>query len=535
MAAKVVNAQQMRAAEEKAAALGVPPTVLMDNAGRAVAEVVAALARRESGQSVLVLVGPGNNGGDGLVAARYLLEWGLPVACYVWHRRAEGDRVRELALAVGVPLFSAEEDADYNLLRSEVRRARIVVDALLGTGLSRPLSPQLRALLAVVHAERQARRVVAVDVPSGLNSDTGEVDEATLPADVTATLGHVKVGLVVSPGVRYAGHVICADIGLPAGAEVDGLADLLDDATVGALLPQRPPYGHKGTFGRVLVVAGSTNYVGAAALACQAAYRAGAGLVTLAVPRGLHALAAAKLTETTFLPLGAEQAAAFTPDSLPELLAALDGYDALLVGPGLGRGPATAEFVRMLVGELAKRRQAAGSSPFLALDADALNCLAGSGDWWRGLGSQTVITPHPGEMARLLATSVPEVEAQRLATARLAAQTWGLVAILKGAFTVIAAPSGQLQVSPFAVSSLATAGSGDVLAGALVGLGAQGLPAAAAAAAAVYLHGRAGELAAIRIGEAGTVAGDLVPLLPVVWRSLRPPLALGERNEAAWR
>ncbi len=535
MPAKIVNAQQMRAAEEKAAALGVPPSVLMDNAGRAIAEVVAEVARQAAGRPVLVLVGPGNNGGDGLVTARYLLEWGLPVACYVWHRRPEGDRVRELAAAAGVPLFTAEEDGDHSLLRAEVRRARIVVDALLGTGLSRPLSPQLRSLLTAVREERQGRSVVAVDLPSGLNSDSGEVDEATLPADLTVTLGHVKAGLVVSPGVRYAGRVVRVGIGLPPGADVDGLADLLDDPTVGLLLPERPPYGHKGTFGKALVVAGSANYVGAAALACQAAYRVGAGLVTLAIPRGLHAVAAAKLTETTFLPLGAEKAEACAPEALADLLSVLDDYDALLVGPGLGRRPATAAFVQALVGELAKRSQAGSRLPFLALDADALNCLAGSGEWWRGLGSRAVITPHPGEMARLLATTVADVEAKRLEVARRAAQAWGLVAILKGAYSVIASPDGHLQVSPIAVASLATAGSGDVLAGALVGLGAQGLPAAAAATAAVYLHGRAGELAAAQIGAAGAVAGDLIPLLPVVWKSLRPPLTLGRHGEDAER
>ncbi|MHB1414168.1 MAG: NAD(P)H-hydrate dehydratase [Chloroflexota bacterium] len=523
MAAKILTADQMRTCEERAAALGVPSPVLMENAGTAIAKVVAGLAERRK-RGVLVLVGPGNNGGDGLVVARCLAKWDLPVAVYVWHRTKADDRVRELAEAAGVPLVVAEADADRQQLRAEVRRADIVVDALLGTGLKRALSDEIRSLLGVVGEERRQRLVVAVDVPSGLNSDTGEVDEATVAADATVTLGHAKVGHFVSPGIRFTGRLVLADIGLPPGAEVDGVAELLDDEAIANALPARPLYGHKGTFGKAMIVGGSPNYIGAVTLAGEAAYRAGAGLVTLATARGLQPLVAAKITEPTFLPLPESSPGVLGPAALAPLLDGLVGYDGLLVGPGLGRHPDTAAFVRGLVARLAADRH---GLRFLAFDADALNVLAGSGDWWRGLGPEAAITPHPGEMSRLLGTSVSEVEANRFAVARESATRWGLVVILKGAYTVVSGADGRLSVSPVATPSLATAGSGDVLAGTLVALGAQGLEAAHCATAAVYLHGRAGELAACRIGEAGVMASDLLPLLPEARRTI-----VGEREIA---
>ncbi|MHB9090320.1 MAG: NAD(P)H-hydrate dehydratase, partial [Chloroflexota bacterium] len=403
----------------------------------------------------------------------------------------------------------------------ETRRATIVLDALLGTGLSRPLADGLRALLAVIRGEMDRRLVVALDLPSGLNSDTGEADEATLPAHLTVTLGHVKAGLIVAPGARYAGRIECVGIGLPPDIAVDGLADVMDDDMIARLLPSRPPYSHKGTFGKALVVAGSPNYVGASTLACQAAYRGGAGLVTLAVARGLLAIVASRLTETTYLPLPDAAEGALGEQALAPLVAVLADYDALLMGPGLGRHPGTVTLVRSLVREVASRRQRGEPTPLLVIDADGLNALAGSDEWWHGLGDRTAITPHAGEMARLLGSSIAEVEAHRLEVAAKAARDWGVVVILKGAYTVASAPAGVPAVSPVATPSLATAGSGDVLAGTLAGLAAQGLSAWDAARAAVYVHGRAGEVVAARIGEIGTVASDLLPVLPEVLRSVR--------------
>lgn len=521
MKPKVVTAAQMRAIEEKSAELGVPPSVLMDNAGRSVARIASRLLGERRQGSVLVLIGPGNNGGDGLVAARYLVAEGREAVCYVWHRRADGDRVREEALAAGVPVITAEEDAGRDALRREVERAALIVDSLLGTGLSRPLSDELRSLLNTVRQAMTGQPVLAVDVPTGLNSDTGAVDEATLPADLTVTLGHYKAGLLVAPGAAYAGQVVLGSIGLPEGATASSTADVMDDAEIAALLPQRRPYSHKGTYGKALVVAGSSNYVGAALMASQSAYRAGAGLVTLAIARSLHPIAASRLQETTFVPLPEDAPGTLGLSALKDLLPALNGYDALLVGPGLGRHAATQAFVRELVRELPTLRDTARDLRTVILDADALNALAGTDRWWRDLGADVVITPHAAEMARLLGRSVGEVESNRIAVAQQAAREWGLVVVLKGAYTVVATPDGMVEVCPVATAALATAGSGDVLAGAALGLAAQGLAAAAAARAAVYLHARAGEMMAEEYGLAGGVAGDLIALLPRVRRSLQ--------------
>jgi NAD(P)H-hydrate epimerase len=509
----------MRAVEEAADVLGVPPSVLMDHAGRSVAEVVAELAKRRGAQAVLVLVGPGNNGGDGLVAARYLTEWGFRTTCYLWHRKPGSDRVRDLAAAAGVPLLLAEDDAGFGRLRAEVARAGVILDALLGTGLTRALSDDLRSLLDAVSEGQGRRAVVAVDVPSGLNSDTGAVDQATLPADLTVSLGHLKAGLLVAPGAAYAGKVVLGEIGLPAGAEAEGHA-VLDKETVAGLLPERRPYSHKGTYGKALVVAGSPNYVGAASLACRAACRAGAGLVSLACAQGLQPMLAGAMAEVTYFPLPEDtEESALTAEALPPVLKAFEGYDAMLVGPGLGRRPGTVAFVRSLARTLAGRGRDE-RSPLLVFDADGLNALAGVDGWWRGLGPETAITPHAGEMGRLLGISVDDVERDRLNVAKRAAQDWGLVVVLKGAYTVVVHPDGTLAVSPVATAALATAGSGDVLAGALVGLGAQGLSAWNAARAAVYVHGRAGETVDTEVGDRGAVASDLLPRLPQVMRGL---------------
>ncbi|MHB1130817.1 MAG: NAD(P)H-hydrate dehydratase [Chloroflexota bacterium] len=518
MGALLLTSRQMRDCEARAGALGVSTAQLMDRAGRSVAELATQMLP-DATAPVLVLVGPGNNGGDGLVGARYLRESGLDVGCYVWRRTSEDDAVGVAAAQAGVTLWQAADDPDGNQLRLAVQRAGLIVDALLGTGLSRPLGEDLRQLLRLVGAERGRRRVLAVDVPTGLDADSGAVDEATLAADTTLALGHYKPGLLLAPGSHCVGRLQLGEIGLPVGLRCEGLGEVLDDAGVARLLPARPVGSHKGTYGKVLVVAGSTNYVGAAALACQAAYRAGAGLVTLATPHSVYKLLAARLTETTFLPLREETPGTLGPAALPELCVALADYDALLVGPGLGRHAGTVEAVRALCQELAAR--APERRPLVVLDADALNALAARDGWWLGLGPRAVITPHPGEMARLLDLDVEQVERRRLALAGEAADRWALTVILKGAHTLVADPAGGLAVSPIATPALATAGSGDVLAGALAGLAAQGLGAEAAARGAVYLHGRAGEALEAQWGEAGGIASDLLALLPSVQRRLR--------------
>jgi len=284
----------------------------------------------------------------------------------------------------------------------------------------------------------------------------------------------------------------------------------------GSVLPERPLQANKGSFGRVLVVAGSINYIGAAYLACSGAIRVGAGLVTLAVTPGLQSILASKLTEVTYLPLPESRPGIVSPEAARLILQQFESYNVLLLGCGLGQSQAAVRLIRSIL--LTKHRQAL---PALVLDADALNTLANTPKWWQQLATDAILTPHPGEMARLTGVAVAEIQADRVGVAKKWASEWKKTVVLKGAYTVIASPEGQTRVSPIANAGLASAGTGDVLTGAIAGLVAQGLPLFDAAALGVYLHGEAGELVRARLGDAGMVASDLLPELPQVIKRLK--------------
>ncbi len=560
---KLVTVEQMRAVEQAADAKGLSYATMMENAGQAVASWIQ--QQGAAGQTVLVLVGPGNNGGDGLVAARQLQQAGARVLLYIWKRDVDSDAKWDLAQQAGIPAQWSEEDRGYAQLRKLVAEADWVVDALLGTGVSRPISGALQRILNVAAEERGKRRslsdadplcnlvprgaepyagvaprVVAVDVPSGLDCDSGAVDPATLPADATVTLAFPKVGQFLFPGANFVGELIVADIGIPPELGAAARVAVSTPSLIRSLLPDRPLNAHKGTFGKVMVVAGSPNYTGAAYLAASAAARSGAGLVTLGIAESLHPILASKLSEVTFLLLPHETGV-LVPSAVRPLRERLADYDALLLGPGLGRDEKTIEFVSQLIGpatgakkphlgfvEPAKAEADAGRRlPPLVIDADGLNALAEMPDWPEALPALTVLTPHPGEMARLLGSTVAMVEGDRLDVARRAAAEWNAVVVLKGAYSVVAAPpSAQTKdatdtyVNPFANPALASAGSGDVLAGTIASLLAQGLAPFEAATAGAYLHGLAGELVREEVGSAGAVAGDLLPRLPASIRRI---------------
>jgi NAD(P)H-hydrate epimerase len=546
---KVVTAAEMRAMEQGGTA-GLSFAAMMENAGRAVAEEIE---RRwaVAGQSVLVLVGPGNNGGDGLVTARHLHDAGAIVNIYLLRPRPADDPNWRLCQERGLPTTLAEDDTAFATLRRHLANAAIIVDALLGTGAARPIEGTLQKLLEVVKSIlplslsprlplSPAPIVVAVDLPTGLNGDSGAADPAILPADLTVTFACPKRGHFLFPGAKYVGELVIADIGIPPALAADVPLALTTPAEARGLLPPRPLDAHKGTFGKALVVAGSENYTGAAYLAAAAASRVGTGLVTLACARSLHPIWASKLVEAIFLPLPEAAPGHLGPEALETLLATLPTYDALLLGPGLGQHPGTVELVVQIVKRFRSstpaatkksairnpgraRPPASGQSAIpLVLDADALNALARTPGWAAGLPpGRVILTPHPGEMGRLLGRSIAAVETQRIETAQEAARAWQQVVILKGAYSLIAGPDGRVAINPFANPALATAGTGDVLAGALVGLLAQGLAPFDAARLGAYLHGLAGELASEEIGEAGVVAGDLLPRLPAAMRRLR--------------
>ncbi|TEU21867.1 MAG: NAD(P)H-hydrate epimerase [Anaerolineales bacterium] len=554
---KVVTTEEMRRIEKAADAGGLSFATMMENAGRAVAEACQRGQRMGSGdRRILVLVGPGNNGGDGLVAARYLHDAGTQVQLYIGKRRLEDDDNYALTQERGIVTIRAKDDPNLESLKELLHEADVIVDAFLGTGVSKPIEGPLKDVLETAKEEIEKRRkeekgqeplvspssppspsltssplIVAVDVPSGLNCDSGAVDPVTLPANLTVTFGFPKVGQFLFPGAEYLGELLVADIDIPPSLADDVSVELATPQMVSELLPKRPLGAHKGTFGKALVVAGSVNYTGAAYLASAAATRVGAGLVTLALAANLHPILASKLSEVTFLLLPHDMGA-IVPEAMKILSERVSDYNALLLGPGLGRDEKTIEFVQQFlsrewrsrrprVGFLATgEEEAVGKEgkkkvlPLSVIDADGLNALADRPNWWKYLGGPNVLTPHPGEMARLVGCGVGEVEADRIGAAREMAKRWKQVVTLKGAHTVVAAPDGQTVIIPFANPGLSTAGSGDVLAGAIVGFLAQGLPPFAAAVAGAYLHGLAGDLARDEIGAAGMVAGDLLPMLP---------------------
>ena len=516
---KLVTVDEMRELERLSEAEGVSTEALMETAGLAVARVAwSSLRHLNQAPSVVALIGSGNNGGDGLVAVRHLREWGASVTAYLCASRSPDDPLISGCREAGVQIEPAEGAQDLAGLKSFLATADLALDAVLGTGRSRPIEGHLADAFAALNQERLGRDslcVLAVDVPSGTEADSGGSDPASVVADVTVTFGCPKTGLLRLPASDRAGRVVVADIGIPPRLHAPLATEVATARWARAHLPGRPRGAHKGTFGRVMVLAGSGSYVGAAYLACVGAARSGAGYVTLATMPSLQAILATKLTEATYLLLPEVPAGSPTPRAADALRDGLQRYDVLLAGCGLGQNPAVGALVRDLL---------VSGPPLEApvvLDADGLTLLAQAPDWWERLAPSTVLTPHPGEMARLLGVSIDEVEADRIATARTSATRWGVTVLLKGAYTVVASPEGQARVIPFANPALATAGTGDVLAGVVAGLVAQGLPSFDAAALGAFVHAAAAELVVQSLGDTGVVASDLLPGLPAAIKAIR--------------
>jgi len=522
---KLCTAADMRALEERAAGQGRPQAVLMEEAGLGVAQETWINLGAVPERKIVVLVGPGNNGGDGLVAARHLHDWGAAVTAVLLARQRREDDPNLKQLIERKVTILPVAAGDLGSLDEALAGAEAIVDAVLGTGRVRPLEGVIAHALERVSALRTdstvAPRVFAVDLPTGVNCDTGAADPHALRADVTVALGCSKVGLHTLPGAEYAGRVEVVDIGLPKDAVEALPVELLNARWVRERLPTRPASANKGTFGRVLVVAGSKLYVGAARLAALGALRSGAGLATVACPASVQALVAAGMSEATYLPLP-DQDGFVAAEAAVEVARALAGYDALLLGPGLGQGGQQEAFVRQLLCSLPVRQAGLPEDgPRVLIDADGLNNLSRVPHWWERVCAPSVLTPHPGEHARLTGHSISEIQADRLAAARDAARAWRQTVVLKGAYTVVAAPDGRAGVNPYANPGLASAGTGDVLAGAIAGLMAQGLAPFEAACCGAYLHAAAAEGLRSDLGDSGLLAGDLLPELPRTLRQLR--------------
>ena len=519
---KIVTAAQMKAIEGASERAGVSADTLMENAGLAVAQGVRELVGA-AGVRILVLVGPGNNGADGLVAARHLRRWGAEVICFIVDGRPEVDPKLNEALEYGVRVI---ERATPGTLDQMLARSALVIDAVLGTGQSRPLESiikQTMVFLANVMSLPKPPLLLALDLPSGLNSDTGEVDPFAVPCDVTFALGYPKAGLLNFPGAGHAGDLQVLDIGVPSGLaeESDIRLETVESRWVAEHLPARPMDAHKGTFGHVLAVAGSRNYVGAAYLASQACVRAGAGLTTLATPQSVYPIAAAKSTEPIHLPLAEGSGGMIAAGAASSLRDGTRRYTNILVGCGLGLSDGTVGFVE----DLLFNRDSSGFSGFTELptlvDADGLNNLARIDRWWERERGPMVLTPHPGEMATLTGLATADIQQDRVAVAREYAVRWGVCLVLKGANSIISQPDGAVKVVALANPGMSSGGTGDVLSGVISGLMAQGLSPVAAAICGVYLHGQAGRDVVSRQGNTGLAASDLLPQIPVTLSRLR--------------
>lgn len=496
----VVTAEEMRRLDrETIEELGVPGVVLMETAGRGVVDVIARLVE-VPGARVVVYAGPGNNGGDGFVVARHLRNRGADARVILCAPRdkVKGDaRVHfEAAVRAGVPVVDATDDDDLDAAADATSEADVVVDALLGTGLEREVTGLFARAIGHVNAHRGV--CVAVDVPSGLDADRGVPLGACVRARHTVTFAFPKRGLVTAPGFTWAGTLHVVDIGIPERlALARGVrAELLDGQLLRDLATP-DPLGHKGTHGHVLVVAGSRLKGGAALLAGGAALRAGAGLVTLGVPEDALPVVQGRVPELMLHPWA------------PEMV---ERKDALAIGPGMPTAPEVRPFLRALL-----------QTPRpLVLDADGLNHLAAEPSLLDGRPAPTVLTPHPGEAARLLGRDTAAIQADRIASAVALSARFGAVVTLKGARTVVAAPDGRLGICPTGNPALGTAGTGDVLTGMIGALLARGLDAYEAACAAVYWHGAAGDLAAAELAPMGLMAGDVIEALPRALKALLP-------------
>ena len=505
---KFVTSETMRAIDSECIdKLGIPGLKLMENAGVGTVRFIERELGPQKDRTVTVVCGKGNNGGDGFVIARELRRVGASVSVYlVGHRDdVSGDARTNLDRLGRETVVELSDGRSIAGFVEVMTKSDLIVDAVFGTG----FSGVPRGLSGTVIGQMNAcgRPVLAVDVPSGLNATTGIAEGECVNAAWTCTMGLSKRGFYIDHGRACVGKLHVVDIGVPKEAiETVGVRDnVLTMRDAAELLPARPFDGHKGTFGTVVVVAGSVGYTGAAALTALSALRTGAGLVYLGVPSSLNDVMETKLTEVITRPLAETAARSLSPESLPDIRELLKNAEALALGPGISRDQETQSLVRSIVAEMRVP---------CVIDADGLNALTPESIGQRTGEAPVVLTPHPGEMARLAGCTVGEVLGDREGVARATAASARATVVLKGAGSIIAAPSGELYMNPTGNSGLASGGTGDVLTGIIAAFLGQGVAATEAAALGAFVHGLAGDLAAEALGEAGMIAGDVLDHVP---------------------
>ena len=511
----LVTTAQMQKLDKKAMKeFGIPGLILMENAGRGTFELICRHFAARLRQGVTILAGPGNNGGDGFVIARHLNQEGVKVELLIL---APGEKFRGDALVnynivkkLGLPVTECLDSDTLSSMSETIEKSGLIVDAIFGTGLVREVTGRFAQSIEMANASPAP--IVAVDIPSGLSSDTGRPLGTAIRADLTATMALAKLGLVLHPGTEYAGELHIVEIGIPdtAVAEADIKTELLDESIFRAILRPRPSTGHKGTFGHLLILAGSRGKTGAAALVAHGALRAGAGLVTVGCPADVQPVLAQKLTEAMTEDLPGTKSGTVSGKAIPIIETLLERKKALAVGPGLGLNDETRDVVRLLF--------ETAPVPMIA-DADALTALGTDHGPVARAKQPRILTPHPGEMARLLGCTIAEVQHDRMAAALSLACSSKAVVVLKGAGTVIAAPDGRVALNSSGNSGMGAGGMGDVLTGIIGGFLAQGYDAWDAARLSVFAHGHASDQLARVRGRWGYLASEVADWMPHLWTS----------------
>ena len=513
---KVLNSEQMQACDRAATDdFGIPEIVLMENAGTQVVESMEEFFAAEQPELIAILCGKGNNGGDGFVVARHLHNLGRIVRVYLFAAAADLSGVvadnHRMASALGVDIIEVTNDEEWPEIAAQLVGFDCIVDALFGTGIRGPLRNPFADVVESVNDSGVP--VVAVDLPSGLSADNGDIAGPSIAADLTVTFAAPKRCHVFPPASELCGELGIVDIGIPQTCidAVDGAVELITPEECAAVLPWREPDSHKGTYGTVLILAGAPGTAGAAVLTALGALRGGAGLIKVAVPDSVYGTVASQLTEPLVLCLASSDSGGIAASCGAAIVELAGEADVVAIGPGIGTAPETVELVRRVVADI--------GAPTI-IDADGLNAFAGAVDELAGGGPPRILTPHPGEMARLLESSTADVQADRAAAAHELSRRSNATVVLKGYRSLVCTPAGELAVNPTGNPGMATGGSGDVLTGLMAALVGQGVAPPVAARVGAFLHGEAGDLAAVEIGETALVASDIVEALPEAIGSL---------------
>lgn len=503
----VLTADEMREMDRRTIeSFGIPGRVLMENAGRGATRLLQETFGDLSGKKIGVLAGKGNNGGDGFVVARYLSQAGIAVTVYLLAKSnlLTGDAAANFALLAPLKIPVIEMPDEQAFFQHELSQD-IWVDAILGTGLSSDVKGYFKTVIEFINAS--GKPVFAIDIPSGLNSDTGQPGGAGIRAKATATFAYPKLGHYLYPGAAYCGKIGVVNIGIPnfIAKEVNPKQYLLTPESF--KLVHRSSDAHKGQTGRLLVIAGSPGKTGAAAMTAMSAMRAGAGLVTLGIPESINPIAETLGIEAMTCPLPETEEGMLGESAFEKIMELSEGKQAIAIGPGLGQSEQTQKTAHRIIGT--------AKIP-LIIDADGLNALSGHTDILKNRKAKTVLTPHPGEMARLTGMAVADIQKDRIACARGFASEFNVHLVLKGAGTVVAHPDGRVFINTTGNSGMASGGMGDVLTGVIAGLMAQGMPPDEAVRAGVYLHGAAADMLAKKIGAVGFLATEVMAAIPQV-------------------